>query len=185
MRSGTHHYSSGGAGLSGRHRRDAIGAHPERGAPYLSARHPALQRRQTARRGEKGIRRRAGERRVVGIDESPAGGEAMKRPIVVSACLAGKRCRYNGEHRSHAGVLRYLKRKRYVAVGRERLAGWGVRRPPVEFHGGGAQKTVAGEAAIVDNRGRNRTRSLMRGAKRALGRVLSSHATEAILKEKS
>ncbi len=109
----------------------------------------------------------------------------MKRPIVVSACLAGKRCRYNGEHRAHAGVLRYLKGKRYIAICPEKLAGWGVPRPPVEFHGGGAQKTVAGEASIVDNRGRNRTRSLMRGAKRALGRALSSHATEAILKEKS
>ncbi|HKA34791.1 MAG TPA: DUF523 domain-containing protein [Candidatus Binatia bacterium] len=109
----------------------------------------------------------------------------MMRPIVVSACLVGKRCRYNGEHRAHAGVLRYLRGKKYVAVCPEKLAGWGVPRPPVEFRGGGAQKAVDGEASIVDNRGRNRTRSLMRGAKRALARALSSHATEAILKEKS
>ena len=110
----------------------------------------------------------------------------MNRPIVVSACLIGKRCRYNGEHRGHAGVLRYLKRKKYiVAVCPEKLAGWGVPRPPVEFHGGGARKAVTGEASIVDTRGRNRTRSLMRGAKRALARALSSHAVEAILKEKS
>src|ERR1051325_2882420 len=38
MRSGTHHYSSGGPGLSRRYGRDPIGAHPESGAPYLSAR---------------------------------------------------------------------------------------------------------------------------------------------------
>ena len=109
----------------------------------------------------------------------------MKRPIVVSACLVGKRCRYNGEDRAHAGVLRYLKGKRYLAVCPEKLAGWGVPRPPVEFRGGGARKAVTGEASIVDTRGRNRTRSLMRGAKRALAHALSSHAVEAILKEKS
>lgn len=109
----------------------------------------------------------------------------MKPPVVVSACLVGKRCRYNGEHRAHDGVLRYLKGKKYVAVCPEKLAGWGVPRPPVEFRGGGAQKTIAGEGWIVDRRGRNRTRSLMRGAERALARALSSHATEAILKEKS
>jgi uncharacterized protein YbbK (DUF523 family) len=97
----------------------------------------------------------------------------------------GKRCRYNGEHRAHDGVLRYLKGKKYIAVCPEKLAGWGVPRPPVEFRGGGARKTVAGEASIVDQRGRNRTRSLMRGAERALARALSSRATEAILKEKS
>jgi uncharacterized protein YbbK (DUF523 family) len=119
------------------------------------------------------------------MDESSAGGETMKRPIVVSACLVGERCRYNGEHRAHDGVLRYLKGKKYVAVCPEKLAGWGVPRPPVEFRGGGAQKAVAGEASIVDHRGRDRTRSLMRGAERALARVLSSRATEAILKEKS
>jgi uncharacterized protein YbbK (DUF523 family) len=110
----------------------------------------------------------------------------MKRPpIVVSACLVGKRCRYNGEHRAHAGVLRYLEGKKYLAVCPEKLAGWSVPRPPVEFHGGGARKAIAGEASIVDNRGRDRTGSLLKGATRALSRALSARATEAILKEKS
>jgi uncharacterized protein YbbK (DUF523 family) len=110
----------------------------------------------------------------------------MKRPpVVVSACLIGRRCRYNGEDRAHAGVLRYLENKKYVAVCPEKLAGWGVPRPPVEFHGGGASAVVDGEAAIVDDRGRNRTASLLRGARSALSRALSAKATEAILKEKS
>ena len=110
----------------------------------------------------------------------------MKRPpIVVSACLVGKRCRYNGEHRAHSGVLRFLKNRDYVAVCPEKLAGWGVPRPPVEFSGGGARQAVTGEAKIIDDRGRNRTTSLVRGARRALVRAVSSKATMAILKEKS
>lgn len=108
-----------------------------------------------------------------------------RSPVVVSACLIGRRCRYNGQHRTHAGVLRYLKNKKYIAVCPEKLAGWGVPRPPVEFHGGGASAVVDGRAAIVDERGRDRTASLLRGARRALSRALSAKPTEAILKEKS
>lgn len=108
-----------------------------------------------------------------------------KPPIIVSACLVGKRCRYNGEDRAHAGVLRFLRGKNYLAVCPEKLAGWGVPRPPVEFHGGGAMKVAEGKAGIVDDRGRDRTASLLRGVNRALGRAVSSRAREAILKEKS
>lgn len=108
-----------------------------------------------------------------------------KPPIIVSACLVGKRCRYNGEDRAHAGVLRFLRGKNYLAVCPEKLAGWGVPRPPVEFHGGGAMKVAEGKAGIVDDRGHDRTASLLRGVNRALGRAVSSRAREAILKEKS
>jgi uncharacterized protein YbbK (DUF523 family) len=108
-----------------------------------------------------------------------------RSPVVVSACLIGRRCRYNGEHRAHTGVLRYLKNKKYIAVCPEKLAGWGVPRPPVEFHSGGASAVSDGKAEIVDGRGRNRTASLLRGARRALARALAAKATEAILKEKS
>ncbi len=106
-------------------------------------------------------------------------------PIIVSACLVGRRCRYNGEDKAHAGVLRYLRGKKYVALCPERLAGWGVPRRPVEFHGGGARKVAEGKARIVDDRGRNRTASLLRGVRIALGRAVRARARAAILKEKS
>ena len=108
-----------------------------------------------------------------------------KAPYVVSACLLGKRCRYNGEDKAHPGVIRFLREKKYVALCPERLAGWGVPRPPVEFHGGGAAKVVEGRAKIKDGRGRDRTASLIRGIAQALRRALASGAREAILKEKS
>jgi uncharacterized protein YbbK (DUF523 family) len=108
-----------------------------------------------------------------------------KAPIIVSACLLGKRCRYNGEDRAHAGVIRFLRGKKYLAVCPERLAGWGVPRPPVEFHGGGAKEVASGKAAIKDSRGRNRTAGLMKGVTRALRRALKLRPSEAILKEKS
>lgn len=108
-----------------------------------------------------------------------------KAPIIVSACLLGKRCRYNGEDRAHAGVIRFLRGKRHLAVCPEKLAGWGVPRPPVEFHGGGAKEVAGGEATIKDSRGRDRTAGLMKGVARALRRALRLKPGEAILKEKS
>ena len=106
-------------------------------------------------------------------------------PIIVSACLMGKRCRYNGEDRAHAGVIRFLSGKKFFAVCPEQLAGWGVPRPPVEFRGGGAKEVASGKAAIKDIRGRNRTASLMNGVNRALSRALRLRPSAAILKEKS
>ena len=108
-----------------------------------------------------------------------------KAPIIVSACLVGKRCRYNGEDRAHAGVVRFLRGKKYVAICPERLAGWGVPRPAVEFHGGGAKKLAEGKARVIDDQGRDRTASLLRGVTRALSRAVSVQAREAVLKEKS
>jgi uncharacterized protein YbbK (DUF523 family) len=110
----------------------------------------------------------------------------MKRaPIVVSACLLGKRCRYNGEDRANPGVRSFLKGKNYLAVCPEKLAGWGVPRPPVEFHGGGAEKVMEGRAKIVSNEGTDLTASLMKAVTKAVERAMSLRAEEAILKEKS
>jgi uncharacterized protein YbbK (DUF523 family) len=104
---------------------------------------------------------------------------------IVSACLVGKPCRYDGGSKAHAGVMRFLRGKRYVALCPEMLAGWKSPRPPVEYHGGGADEVAEGKASIQDNRGRDRTRSLVKGILKALKEVVSSRAKEAILKEKS
>jgi len=110
----------------------------------------------------------------------------MKRPpIIVSACLLGRRCRYNGEDRAHAGVRRFLKGKNYVAVCPEKLAGWGVPRPPVELKGGGAEKVMEGRARIVTHEGTDLTASLIRAVRKLVDRATSLRSEEAILKEKS
>ena len=108
-----------------------------------------------------------------------------KAPIIVSACLVGRRCRYNGEDRAHPAVIGFLRGKNYVALCPERLAGWRVPRPAVEFHGGGAKEVAAGKARIRDSRGRDRTASLIKGVVKALSRAISLQTREAILKEKS
>jgi uncharacterized protein YbbK (DUF523 family) len=108
-----------------------------------------------------------------------------KSGYIVSACLLGRRCRYNGEDKAHPGVMRFLRGKRFLALCPEMLAGWGAPRLPVEFHGGGAARVALGKATIRDSRGRDRTESLMRGIRKALTQARRFGASAAILKEKS
>lgn len=108
-----------------------------------------------------------------------------KSGLIVSACLLGRHCRYNGEDKRDPGVLRSLRGRDYLAVCPEMLAGWSSPRLPVEFHGGGAPEVAAGAARIQDSRGRDRTASLMRGIRKALRQAVAQEAKEAILKEKS
>jgi uncharacterized protein YbbK (DUF523 family) len=110
----------------------------------------------------------------------------MKSPrYIVSACLVGKRCRYDGGSKAHAGVMRFLRGKRYVALCPEMLAGWKSPRPPVEYHGGGSHEVMEGKATVQDDRGKDRTKGLVKGVMKALRQAVSSRAKQAILKEKS
>ncbi len=108
-----------------------------------------------------------------------------KTQYIVSACLLGERCRYDGKDKEHPEVVRFLQNKKYVSVCPELLAGWGSPRPAVQFSGGGASEVVEGKAGIRDNLGRDRTESLTKGINEALRLVRSSDPGEAILKEKS
>ena len=53
--------------------------------------------------------------------------------IVVSACLLGRNCKYNGGNNFDEKVARYLEGKQIIPVCPEELAGLGIPRPPIEI----------------------------------------------------
>ena len=53
--------------------------------------------------------------------------------IVVSACLLGCNCKYNGGNNFNEKVAEFLKGKQVIPVCPEELAGLGVPRPPIEI----------------------------------------------------
>ena len=108
-----------------------------------------------------------------------------KASYIVSACLIGERCRYNGEDKSDPEVICFLRGKNYVALCPEMLAGWGSPRLAVQFCGGGATDVAEGKARIKDEQGMDRTESLMQGISMALEQVQAVQVRHAILKEKS
>lgn len=59
--------------------------------------------------------------------------------ILVSACLLGRNCKYNGENNRNEKVLRFLRGHEIVAVCPEVEAGLGIPRTPVEIVNGNVQ----------------------------------------------
>ena len=53
--------------------------------------------------------------------------------IVVSACLLGRNCKYNGTNNRNERVIEYVKDKDVIEVCPEMLAGLGVPRVPIEI----------------------------------------------------
>ena len=106
-------------------------------------------------------------------------------PILVSACLLGRACRYDGGHCRHEGVVRFLAGRVIVPVCPESLGGLVIPRPPAEIAGGDGRDVLAGRARVLDREGRDVTAAFRRGAEATLARAEACGAKAAILKERS
>ena len=53
--------------------------------------------------------------------------------VVVSACLLGENCKYNGGNNYSAAVAEFVEGREVIPVCPERLAGLGVPREPIEI----------------------------------------------------
>jgi uncharacterized protein YbbK (DUF523 family) len=88
----------------------------------------------------------------------------MPNRIVISACLAGLRTRYDGSSRPHS-LLEVLRAKAVlVPVCPEILGGLGIPRLACRFSGGDGAAVLQGQASIIDTNGTDRTFSFLRGA---------------------
>jgi uncharacterized protein YbbK (DUF523 family) len=109
---------------------------------------------------------------------------AAHRKVVVSACLLGARCRYDGRGQDHAGVREALQDAEVIAVCPEQLGGLDTPRPPSEFRDGTGDALLNKKARIVGrDDGVDRTDAFLQGAERAL--AAAEGATSAILKARS
>ena len=53
--------------------------------------------------------------------------------ILVSACLMGENCKYNGGNNYSAAVVEYVKDKEVLTICPEMMAGMGCPRTPIEI----------------------------------------------------
>ena len=105
--------------------------------------------------------------------------------ILVSACLVGENCRYNGKAKPNQAVLEYLKGKQYIAICPECEANLPIPRLPCEILGGEGQDVLEGKAKILNRAGTDLTREFMDGAEKILATVKDNAIDTAILKEGS
>ncbi len=94
---------------------------------------------------------------------------------VVSACLAGVLCRYDGGHNSCDFVVELVRQGYALALCPEVLGGLPTPRNPCEIQGG----------LICSNYGQNFTHEFSKGAKIALEQSLAAGCSKAILKTRS
>lgn len=108
------------------------------------------------------------------------------RVVLVSACLVGEACRFDGRSKRSERVLAALEGKEVVPVCPEVGGGMPVPRAPVELSGGTGVDVWAGRARALEREaGVDRTEAFKRGAQLALEACRKFGATVALLKEKS
>ena len=105
--------------------------------------------------------------------------------VLVSACLAGRACRFDGTGAYEDAVAALVAEGRAVLVCPEVDGGLGTPRPAAEIHGGKGADVVAGRARVVTGEGVDVTDAYLKGAARALAVARQTGATAAILKARS
>ena len=95
--------------------------------------------------------------------------------ILISACLLGARCRYDGASKEHPEVLKLAERHTLVPVCPEQLGGLPTPRTPSERQGD----------AVCTREGTDVTEAYRRGAEEALRLCRMLGCEAAVLKERS
>ncbi|MBM3298573.1 MAG: DUF523 domain-containing protein [Deltaproteobacteria bacterium] len=109
----------------------------------------------------------------------------MRGPILISACLAGLRTRFDGKAAPHPRLGDLISRAVLVPVCPEILGGLGIPRPRCRFVQGDGVQVLAGSARVVDETGQDRTEGFIRGAQEALRIVELISPRLIVLKEGS
>ena len=109
----------------------------------------------------------------------------MAETVVVSACLAGISCRYDGGDSLNAELMESLSDSTIVPLCPEQLGGLPTPRQPSEICGGTGKEVLSGKASVISSEGDDLTESFIRGAKEGLKIVKLSVAKRVFLKEKS
>ena len=99
----------------------------------------------------------------------------MKKKLLVSACLLGECCRYDGKSKEYDRVLRLKDKYELVPVCPEVMGGLPVPRPGSEICFG----------RVVNTKGEDVTENFLKGANEALRIARENRITLALLKERS
>ncbi len=96
--------------------------------------------------------------------------------LIVSKCLIGECCRYDGGSKPDAEIVRLVRAGKATAVCPEQLGGLSTPRPPSE---------IAADGRVISKTGADVTKQFVRGANEALRIARAVGATRAILKARS
>ncbi|MEU7183501.1 MULTISPECIES: DUF523 domain-containing protein [Streptomyces] len=105
--------------------------------------------------------------------------------ILVSACLRGVPCRYDGRHKVSSEFEEAVAGREVIAFCPEVAGGLATPRRPAELVGGDGHDVLDGTARVVEDTGRDVTAEFVDGAQRALAAARHGGCTEALLMPRS
>jgi len=121
------------------------------------------------------------------MSAADAGANDERTPVLVSACLLGCECRYDGRHNRDGVLERELaaQHQRAVVFCPEEHGGLGTPRPPAWIAAHSAGEVLDGRDRVVTHDGRDVTAEFVRGAEGALDACRAHGIRLALLKERS
>ena len=109
----------------------------------------------------------------------------LSGPVLVSACLAGRACRFDGRANPDDEVERLVSEGRAVLVCPEEDGGLGTPRPAAEIVGGDGTDVLEGRARVLTRAGLVVSEEYLDGARVAQRRAREAGVEVAILKSRS
>ncbi|MEV5680378.1 DUF523 domain-containing protein [Streptomyces sp. NPDC052179] len=105
--------------------------------------------------------------------------------VLVSACLRGVPCRFDGRHKASPEVEAAVAGREPVPFCPETAGGLATPRRPAELIGGDGHAVLDGMASVVDDTGRDVTAEFVAGARLALAAARHGGCREALLMPRS
>ena len=105
--------------------------------------------------------------------------------ILVSACLLGINCKYNGDNNKNEQVEKYLEDKKFILVCPEQLGGMSTPRNPSEIINLDEDNVIEGNTIVINNKNLDVTEEFKKGALETLKIAKIYGCKKAILKEGS
>jgi uncharacterized protein YbbK (DUF523 family) len=107
------------------------------------------------------------------------------RKFLISACLVGIKCRFDGKDREDKEMRKLMEKGKGLAVCPETLGGLALPRPEIEITWGGGENVLLGKSKVLNSSKKNVTPQMVRGAMRTLKIARRFKIGTAFMKEKS
>ncbi|MBW1900712.1 MAG: DUF523 domain-containing protein [Deltaproteobacteria bacterium] len=106
-------------------------------------------------------------------------------PIMISACLVGVHCRYDGGHATCRDLVDFFASAPFVPFCPEQLGGLPTPRPPAIIKSGDGHDILSGQAKIINATGEDVTDAFRKGSEEAYALARLTGSSLAILKSRS
>ena len=105
--------------------------------------------------------------------------------IIVSACLAGICCKYNGKSNYKKEIAEMVAKGKAIPICPEQLGGMSTPRDPCEISGGTGKDVLSKKCKVITKDGEDVTQNLIKGAWEVMKIAKLTKAQKAILKSDS